>query len=338
VKTAYGKKSASIPKYYRLIILLNLNSPSLSMHPEEIIHNFSNAKVAVIGDVMLDIFVYGTVERISPEAPVPILKKEERILCLGGAANVAANVASLGGKVTLFGYTGKDRKSKTFRSLLSKKFINFNLFPILKRTISKTRIIGNNNHQIVRIDRDEFALPNQEDEEKILNSLIELSPDIIVLSDYAKGTLTKNLCSKIIEKFPDKVIADPKPKNKDFYSNIYLITPNLKEAIEMSNASNVESSGKRLQEEIKSNVLVTCGKDGMVLFDKSDIFHFPTFAKEVFDVTGAGDTVVSALALSLASGASLKDASSIANYAAGIVVGKKGTATVSKEELLSVVI
>lgn len=301
------------------------------MEIKEILNNFSKARIAVVGDVMLDSYVYGNVERVSPEAPVPVVKINKEIFELGGAGNVAENVSSLGGEVCLFGYIGNDQAGKILLDKLNEYKIKNHLFPVLRETIQKTRIVGNN-QQITRIDKEERIILTKEIEEVLISQIFIYNPDILIISDYAKGTITENLISKIKNR-GIKIIIAPKPESKIDCSNIYLILPNLKEVKEITGLKNVEDAGRMLQEKYNSNVLITKGKDGMTLFEKDKIINLPTQAKEVYDVSGAGDTVVASLGLSLASGASLEQAAVLANHAAGIVVSKSGTATVFKNEL-----
>ncbi|MDO8517649.1 MAG: bifunctional heptose 7-phosphate kinase/heptose 1-phosphate adenyltransferase [Nanoarchaeota archaeon] len=300
------------------------------------ISDFPNKTIAVIGDIMLDSYLYGNCDRLSPEAPVPIIRKDSLIHELGGAANVAANISSLGGKAYLLGYYALDEAGKILTNKLNEKNIDYRLFPVLNETTHKTRIIGNKKQQICRIDEEERANASQDIEEKLVEEIFALNPDIIIASDYAKGTLSANLFLEMKAKARRKdkrIIVDPRPQNKLNYNNVFLITPNTKEGIEMSNGRNAEEIGKILQKELNSNILLTRGEEGMTLFEKEKIYHLPTKAREVYDVTGAGDSVVAAVALSLASGLNLEKSSFLANHVAGIVVGKPGTATASRREL-----
>jgi D-beta-D-heptose 7-phosphate kinase / D-beta-D-heptose 1-phosphate adenosyltransferase len=300
-----------------------------------ILEDFSEKKIAVIGDIMLDSYVYGTVERVSPEAPVSIFKEEKEEYSLGGAANVAANISSLNGKVYLFGYIGEDSAGKILISKIEEKKINHFLFPVLEKTTKKTRLIGNRQQQMIRIDSESYAVISEDAEERLAKEVAGKNPDIIVVSDYAKGCITSGLFSKLKNYLPNtKIIVDPRPQNKEKYKGVFLITPNLKEAREMSGMEKVEDMGKILQERYKCSILITRGKEGMSLFENDKVNSIPTKAKEVYDITGAGDTVIAVMALSLASGVNLEESSFLANHAAGIVVGKAGTASVSKNELI----
>ncbi|MGV8152372.1 MAG: PfkB family carbohydrate kinase [Candidatus Nanoarchaeia archaeon] len=302
------------------------------------LEKFRKAKIAVIGDIMLDIYTYCTSDRLSPEAPVPVAKFERDIYELGGSANVAANISALGGNACLFGYTGNDKEREILDKKLKDRNIKSSLYPVLNETIQKNRIVVNNQQQLVRIDKESFYTPEEKIEKKIIESILEYSPDVIVASDYAKGALTNNIFNLLKETgLIKKVIVDPKPKNKENYKGVYLITPNTKEAKEMSGLENIEEIGKKLQYELGSSVLLTRGKDGMTLFENSKSYHLPTQAKTVYNVVGAGDTVIATLALGISSGFSLEHSAFLANHAAGIVVEKEGTATLSRSELEEVV-
>lgn len=314
---------------------------------DNIIDNFKNVKVLVIGDVMLDKYLEGNVNRISQEAPIPIVEVKKERYVPGGASNVASNIASLGGKVTIIGSVGNDHAKDILSDELVKLGAEIDFIVANKQTTQKIRVIGQK-QQIVRIDYEENNTLDEKHQDELLDKIQDniIKSDIIVISDYAKGLLSKKIITGIIEmcnKSNKPVIVDPKPKHKSFYSKATLITPNIKEALEMSNMAiecedDFVKLGETLKSEMMSNVLITRGSEGMSLFEMDgSSTHIPTKAKEVYDVSGAGDTVVAALALSIASGADLKKASIIANYAAGIVVGKFGTSTVSLEELKGII-
>ena len=300
------------------------------MSLNEVINSFSKRKIAVIGDVMLDSYIYGSVDRISPEAPVPIVKYEREVYGLGGAANVAANINSLGGNTFLFGYTGEDEARDNLIAKLKEEKINHFLLPSFSKTIQKTRIIGNN-RQIARIDK-ENGNKISGGEEVIINKLNEINPDLIIISDYAKGTITPNLFNRLRE-FDKKIIVDPKPENNLDYSGAYLITPNLKEGIELSGTNEPDKIGKILQKRYNANILLTRGKEGMTIFEGEQSINIPTQSKEVYDVTGAGDSVIATIGLALASGLNLTESAFLANQVAGVIVGRAGTSSVSKQEL-----
>lgn len=303
---------------------------------KEIIDKFPEKRIAVIGDVMLDSHIYGSVDRISPEAPVPIVRIEKEIHSLGGAANVAANISSLGGEAFLFGYVGEDSSKIHLLEELNKKNIKFVLPSAFNETIQKTRVIGNNQQQIVRIDREGINKVSERSERELIKKIFEINPEVIIISDYAKGTITPTLFSDLIN-CNKRIIVDPKPKNKIDYSGAYLITPNLKEGLELSGLNDIPQIGKILQQKYKTNVLLTLGSQGMALFEAEKMVHIPTQAKEVYDVTGAGDSVIAAMGLGLSSGLTLTESAFLANQIAGIVVGKAGTATVSRQELEQII-
>jgi len=292
----------------------------------EILEKFKDKKILVIGDLILDHYAYGNVSRISPEAPVPIVHLKSEEYKLGGAANVAANIATLSGNVTLIGLIGRDRRGKKVIELCKKNKIK--IFPeYFHKTIIKTRIIAEN-QQLVRIDEEQITPKDLNP--RIIKREAEKA-EIIIISDYAKGTINEDLM-KLLTSLNKKIIVDPKPKNKLIYKGAYLITPNQKEALEMSSCEEIHKAGEQLQKELETNVIITRGKQGMSIFNNG-VKDIPTFAKEVYDVTGAGDTVIATLSLALASGASLESSAILANHAAGIVVGKHGTAKVELEEL-----
>ncbi len=296
----------------------------------KIIKNFKNKRVLIIGDLILDCYVEGDVSRISPEAPVPVLNIKKESYVLGGAGNVASNISNLGGKAVLFSFVGEDSKLNLLKNLLNKKNIKSFLMKTKKPTIQKTRIISGN-QQIIRVDNEQKF--NETLKEETKKSLLNESQkaDIIIISDYAKGTITKDLMD-FLSPFKEKIIIDPKPSNKNIYNKALLMTPNEKESLLLSGEKKIKSAGKKLREKYASNILITLGKKGMELFSDKQL-SIPTYAKEVYDVSGAGDTVISSLALSLSTGANLADSAIIANYAAGIVVEKKGTYSLSYKEL-----
>lgn len=302
-----------------------------------ILNNFKGKRILVIGDMMLDKYIFGNVERISPEAPVQVVEVEKENYLPGGAANVANNIAALQGNAFMAGIIGKDREADILLNELKKRnittqgiFIDSN-----KPTIQKVRILGQK-QQLLRIDYEKREYLNKEIENKILNFIKEKisNIDAVIISDYAKGVITQNLIDQIKDIAKDKIIiVDPKPKHKDFYKGVSLVTPNIKEAKEMTNKEDINEVGKELINKLNTEILITRGEKGMSLFEKHEITHIPTKAKEVYDVSGAGDTVVATLTLALAAGATLKQAAILANHAAGITVGKLGTSTVSIEEI-----
>lgn len=290
---------------------------------------FRGKKVVVIGDIMLDKYIYGDVSRISPEAPVPVIKVEKEFYELGGAGNVSSNVSSLGGHVVFFGFLGENTWGKIIRKLCMERGIT-GYFDKNEKTICKVRLIGKN-QQFVRLDYEEESDKTFSEEiKRIMIEKIQES-EIVIISDYAKGAITKDLMG-ILEPYKHKIIIDPKPKNIDLYHAALLITPNKKEAFEMSKKQDIYLAGDFLKQNLESNVLITLGADGMALFSDRQLM-IPTEAKEVYDVTGAGDSVIAATALSIAAGASLEQAAVIANHVAGIAVSKAGTYHVRLIEL-----
>jgi D-beta-D-heptose 7-phosphate kinase/D-beta-D-heptose 1-phosphate adenosyltransferase len=311
---------------------------------------FSKAKILVIGDIMMDRFIWGKVSRISPEAPVPVVVVDKETFLLGGAANVVNNIHSLGGKVSLCGVLGDDETGQ--RLLEELTGIGVGVHGIFvepgRQTTTKTRIIAHH-QQVVRIDR-ETADHLKASTLKHLSEFLKKNIrhfDGVVLSDYGKGLLTRALIHTSIREARERkkfVLVDPKPKNVFFCKRATVITPNTTEAsaasgIPITDLPSLKKAGKMLLSKLQCDVLViTRGEEGMAIFEsRQDPFLVPTVAKEVYDVTGAGDTVIGTMALALATGAGFRNAARLANYAAGVVVGKMGTATVSPEELAEVI-
>ena len=297
----------------------------------------SNSKILVIGDVMLDEYWFGDSDRISPEAPTPIVnvvKKEYRI---GGAGNVALNLFELGTNVTLVCSIGKDLEGKILKNILKKKFLK-NYFLIKKsKTIKKLRIFCQNN-QMIRLDiesnKDEYKIKL----DKNLKKQIDKS-NLVILSDYGKGALSdvKNII-KYAKSKRKLIIIDPKGSNFLKYSNATILTPNYKEFLtvvgEVKNKTDFKKKSRNLIKKIKiKGLLITQGKDGMTLVTKDKIIHRKSFAQDVFDVTGAGDTVIATFSSYLNNGSSLIKSMEMANIAASIVIKKIGTATANKKEI-----
>ncbi len=297
-----------------------------------ILNSFKGKNILVIGDIMLDKYIWGKVERISPEAPVQIVNVEKEDYLPGGAANVANNISALNGNAFMVGIVGKDNEANILLEELKKRNINTNgiFTDNSKPTTQKVRILGQK-QQLLRMDYEKRDYLNKEMENNILNFIKEKISkiDAIIISDYAKGVITKNLIDQIKSIANSKIIVvDPKPKHKDFYKDVSLVTPNLKETKEM-----VEKE-EDLVKELNTTILITKGEKGMSLYEKDgNITNIPTKAKEVYDVSGAGDTVVATLVLALSSNATPKQAANLANHAAGITVGKVGTSTVSIREI-----
>ncbi|MBU1854344.1 MAG: D-glycero-beta-D-manno-heptose-7-phosphate kinase, partial [Nanoarchaeota archaeon] len=301
----------------------------------EIIKFFHKKRILVIGDIMLDKYIYGEVSRISPEAPVQIVKAKKEIFSLGGAGNVANNIKSLDGNVTIISAIGDDNEGNIIKKLLKSKKIKFQLITTDKLTTVKTRIIGQK-QQLLRVD---YENTEQEESEKILKIIKkEIKKfDVIIISDYAKGLITEKLVENIVSIARVPVIADPKHHEVSYYKNVNIITPNEKEAYDLANMNNSCSLKDvliKLETETNSKVLMTRGEKGMSFLKENEVVDIPTIAKEVYDVTGAGDTVISVLSLSIASGASLEEAAIISNHAAGMVVTKFGTSTITGKELI----
>ncbi|CAH9015399.1 bifunctional D-glycero-beta-D-manno-heptose-7-phosphate kinase/D-glycero-beta-D-manno-heptose 1-phosphate adenylyltransferase HldE [Candidatus Nitrosacidococcus sp. I8] len=304
--------------------------------------NFTSARILVIGDVILDRYWHGTTDRISPEAPVPIVHIKNQEDRAGGAGNVAINTATLGASTTLLGLIGTDQESSSLKSLLMQQGVCCYLESLSDRpTITKLRIVSHH-QQLIRLDFEENF--DHCHEGLILAQyrtiLQSTPPNIIIFSDYGKKTITHpNKLISLAHNFKIPISVDPKGKNFSIYYGANIITPNLPEfeAIVGSCATNevLVERGERLREELGLEaLLITRGEQGMTLIQKNTApFHLPTQAREVFDVTGAGDTVISILAASLAAGCNYQEATRLANIAAGLVVGKLGTASVTSHEL-----
>jgi D-glycero-beta-D-manno-heptose-7-phosphate kinase len=313
---------------------------------KEILNAIGGRNIIVFGDVMLDEFVWGDVTRISPEAPIPVVDVQRESVHLGGAANVLANLVSLGARASVTGVVGKDRAAEQLRSTLSRISSNDgNLVSDESRpTTLKTRIIAHS-QPVVRTDRESRTPVDSRIEDLVIDRLKAELPraDALIVSDYDKGAVTPHILETVLpiayERMP--VLIDPKLRNFRSYRPATLITPNHFEALRMSNSEEDSDDGlhlaaQRIREDLKCDaVLITRGARGMMLLETgSDPVYVQTAAREVYDVTGAGDTVIAALAAALVAGASRLEAATFANQAAGIVVGKVGTATVSPDELI----
>ncbi|MDH4029126.1 MAG: D-glycero-beta-D-manno-heptose-7-phosphate kinase [Nitrospirota bacterium] len=308
--------------------------------------NFSNTGILVIGDLMVDRYIWGRVRRISPEAPVPVVEITEENLLLGGAANVAHNVLSLGGKVYIAGVIGRDDTGKILINKLGEKGFNTDGVVIDgdRPTTVKTRVIANS-QQVVRFDKEVRTDISRPTNEMILEYVKSCLPEVkgIIISDYCKGLITRKLIKSILDLAGEKVFiaTDPKIGHFDYYRGLSLITPNINEAsfgsgIDITDEKTLVAAGKALLNKLLCKaVIITRGDEGMTLFEKNGkITHIPTCAREVYDVSGAGDTVIATLTLCHAAGVKLNDAAIIANHAAGIVVGKIGTAVTTRQEIL----
>ncbi len=302
---------------------------------------FSSCSVGIVGDLMLDTFTYGRVERMSPEAPVPVVLIESEKQMLGGAGNVARNVKLLGGDVHIYGRVGNDAEGvKIIHLLTSEKIQSDGVFEESPNysTIEKRRIIVADKHQM-RIDKEVISNLDTENEtlllKKIESDIAHL--DILMICDYAKGFITQPNAKKILElahKNNIPIVVDTKPQRQSWFSNVSLITPNESEVTIMTKEDNIISAGNKLSEQTKSPVLVTRGKDGMTLFEQNRNEHFPAIETDIIDVSGAGDTVIACCALSIASGCNLQESAYIANRAASIAVSKRGTAAVHYDDLV----
>ncbi|QJB56013.1 D-glycero-beta-D-manno-heptose-7-phosphate kinase [Pseudodesulfovibrio sp. zrk46] len=319
------------------------------------IHSAINAleghKVMIIGDLMLDHYMIGGVDRISPEAPVPVVRVEKESSLLGGAGNVARNITALGGEAVLVSMVGEDGDGSILERLCNEaqvttKFIRCQARP----TTKKTRIIASN-QQVVRVDQEQIGPLQDAEMDELFNYLQSVISDfpVIILSDYGKGFISAEFMDRfnaMIDNLPErpKVLVDPKTVNYDLYTGVDLLTPNTKEAGEgagfpVADMESVIRAGDALFDRLQcKNLLITMGGDGMALFEgKDSIQHVPTFARKVFDVTGAGDTVIATIALALSAGTDLLTACTLANYAAGVVVAQVGAATASISDLKDVV-
>ncbi|MEQ1764142.1 MAG: D-glycero-beta-D-manno-heptose-7-phosphate kinase [Pyrinomonadaceae bacterium] len=310
------------------------------------IDKFKDTSLLIVGDVMVDRYCWGTVSRISPEAPVPVVRLDRETIRPGGAANVAANAASLGAEVTLIGIVGNDSAASNLRSAIKELGIADSdlVSSESRQTIVKTRILAHG-QQIVRLDTEDHSLVEEAECQKIISVVRERieNANLVILSDYGKGLLNDRVALEIIEMCRESnkpVLADPKGKRFEKYAGATVLTPNRREAaeackIEESDPELVQKSGRALLAEYGvANVLITESENGMTLFrrDGSPV-HFSTAAREVFDVTGAGDTVIACLGVAIASGFSPVEAARLSNIAAGLSVQHIGTVAVSFDEL-----
>ncbi|MDQ3003439.1 MAG: bifunctional heptose 7-phosphate kinase/heptose 1-phosphate adenyltransferase [Fibrobacterota bacterium] len=312
---------------------------------KQVVDAFRNQTIMVLGDVFIDEYLMGEASRISPEAPVPILHVKESYRTLGGAANTAVNVSSLGGKSILIGMIGRDEAGASLGELAKASGIDFQPVRDERSTIKKTRIVAQR-QQLLRLDHEETHYLNAERAAEVLAIFRGRLPEskVVVLSDYAKGFFTEEICQTIIREakaLGRLVIIDPRPQHGGFYVGCDYLTPNWKESQGLLgqpespiSPEGVSLNGTALSTRLARNVLLTCGPKGMAFFTGGEArFTVPTVAREVFDVSGAGDTVVAAFALAKASGCADQESVILANRAAGVVVGKLGTATVTPEEL-----
>ncbi|WP_417910924.1 D-glycero-beta-D-manno-heptose-7-phosphate kinase [Candidatus Electronema sp. PJ] len=313
---------------------------------------FADARILVIGDVILDQFIWGTVSRISPEAPVPVVNVTKEELLLGGSANVVRNIISLGGQCALCGIIGDDVMGRELLALMQTAGAPIDgLIKGNRPTTIKTRVVAQR-QQVVRYDREKVGPPSEQTLQELLayldNSLANF--DAVLISDYAKGVVCEPLMQRLHQLLADlrrqgrplPLIVDPKPVNAVLFAGSTVITPNNFEAAKISGIDIIDeqsllAAARQIKDALACGaVLITRGEAGMTLLEgEQELVNIPTMAKEVYDVTGAGDTVAATLSLALAAGCSMTEAAIIANHAAGIVVGKLGTASASREELLA---
>jgi D-beta-D-heptose 7-phosphate kinase/D-beta-D-heptose 1-phosphate adenosyltransferase len=315
-------------------------------HLKKLIDRFTGKKILVLGDVMLDEYIWGKVSRISPEAPIPVVHVQRENALPGGAANVANNLRALGGQVILAGVVGTDDAARRMTVLLKREGVNTDLLirDASRPTITKTRVIAHS-QQVVRIDRE----TSQEVSRRVVAQLLEgierrmRRVDAVIISDYNKGLLTDALAQGVIalaRQHSKPVTGDPKPENLAKFQGVDLISPNQLEAekasgIRITNRSSLHAAGKAILDLLHCEaVLITRGEEGMSLFERGGhVSHVPTVAREVYDVSGAGDTVIPALTLCLAAGGNFREAAVAANCAAGITVAEVGVATTTQAEL-----
>ena len=318
----------------------------MSLSSDFVLSKFSNCRLLVVGDLMIDEYVWGDVDRISPEAPVQVVAVNDEDFTLGGSGNVVNNLIALGAEVSVLGVIGDGRDGDLLLSKLAE--LGSNTDGIIKEagrpTTKKTRIIAEH-QQVLRVDRETRMAVSRETFDAMIKLAEEMVPnvDLVIISDYGKGLITRELIVKLTdlaEASGKLTIADPKGLDFTKYAGTSILTPNKKEAslasgMEITNQASLVAAGSVLLD--KSGIeklLITCGKDGMVFFEPGrEPFTIHTRAREVYDVSGAGDTVIAVLGLGVAAGLPYKEAVTLANTAAGIVVGKVGTATVTRHEL-----
>ncbi|MDA8053063.1 MAG: D-glycero-beta-D-manno-heptose-7-phosphate kinase [Deltaproteobacteria bacterium] len=314
-----------------------------------IVKKFHKARILVIGDIMVDHFVYGTVDRISPEAPVPVVQVKSEKLMPGGAANVVNNVSKLGAKVYVAGVVGNDYNGNILKRMVDKETVNSEGILTLDnfQTIIKTRVIAHN-QQIVRFDKENNGKFSGGVYKALISGIKKIADDIdaVIISDYGKGLIEKKFFSTVVNFLREKgkfISLDPKVENFKFYKNISILTPNINEAfggsgIKIKDEKTLIKASKMIFKKVKSDyLLITRGESGMSLFypdNKSE--HLKARAKDVYDVTGAGDTVISTLTVAKSVGAGIFEACYIANAAASIAVSQLGTYAVGVEELMKV--
>lgn len=314
----------------------------------DIVKKIPSVKILVVGDLMLDRYWWGDVTRISPEAPVPVVRLKDSTYAVGGAANVAANITGLGATVYLAGVIGSDADASTFKDLLSGANISDEcvVSSAHRPTTVKTRIIAHN-QQVVRVDQETASELDPKDDEMILEGIDRVieGVDLVIISDYAKGVLTGNILTRLITEsrgLGKTVLVDPKGKDFSKYAGASLLTPNRREAAEACHLESesqdlVEKAGNKILSELDLEaLLITQSEDGMTLFTKgARPEHLEAAAREIYDVTGAGDTVIACLGSAMATGAGCLAAAKIANIGAGIVIRQLGTTQITAERLLA---
>jgi len=312
-----------------------------------LVSKFREKHVLVLGDAILDEYLLGECSRISPEAPVPVLKVNASRRVLGGAANTAANIVALGGRATLIALVGADDGGVTLKRCAADAGVDLLAVDHGRSTLRKTRVVGQH-QQIVRLDYEDVQAPSaavEAEVTRLVDACVD-SCDIVIISDYAKGFLSATLAQSIIRRAHEPgldVIVDPRPQNRDYYAGCDYMTPNWRESralLKWADAEPTEDAigavARTLASELGTNVVLTLGAHGISFCSRNGVeqFALPTLAREVFDVSGAGDTVVAAFALARAAGADHASAVELANRAASVVVGKFGTATARPEEIL----
>ncbi|HOC91940.1 MAG TPA: D-glycero-beta-D-manno-heptose-7-phosphate kinase [bacterium] len=312
----------------------------------DMLESFKKLRILVVGDVMLDEYAWGSATRISPEAPVPVVVVKERTFNAGGAANTVANIMSLGAKADLMGVAGRDPNGNILKGILAKKGIDTKNLAIdpSRPTTSKVRIIAQG-QQVMRADQEFTGAVNESVTSKMLRRIERMIAEVdgIAISDYDKGVIRPKLMSGLINlaKQHGKIVAaDLKPKNAEWFRGVSILTPNRMEAtqlsgIEITDKKSLFDAGQAIRDRLNAaSVLITLGEGGMALItDSSEMLMIPAMSTQVYDVTGAGDTVLSVVALGLSGGHSVSDSVRLANYAAGVVVRKRGTTAVDAGEL-----
>lgn len=332
-----------------------MSQPTASRHPAvppdaaaRVVRSFTGLPIVIVGDVMLDQFVVGRVNRISPEAPVPVVEYEHDEYRAGGAANVASNIRTLGGTVELVGVVGRDQAGERLAQELEARGIGSSSLVCDgdRRTTTKLRIVTNRNQQVARIDYETDDEVTGNAESAVISQIARAAGRacVIVVSDYLKGTISQGVMTAVVRVAAEHgipVLVDPKIPHIDYYHGTTLVTPNHHEA-EVATHTRIRThedaarAARVFRERAGcQSVLITRGEQGMCLLDRDEEAHFPAVAREVADVTGAGDTVIATLALTLGAGAPIAQAAWLANHAAGVVVAKFGPATVTPEELIA---